>query len=548
MTVALDHNRLLALRPASDIMRLKRMGVAFPTRLSFMRILLRYLIKENVKVKRDVWDVDDQGYGQAVYSLTLGGHAYALVAISTPLADENRSDRVIAKAWDAAFVLYDGIPSSQELNRLVQTAPHQEARRFTVKDLTLSRANKSARLFNHVVKSLANGQQPDSKRLNQIGYLMRTTAVYGNGKFGIADRDVYANRPGLKGPFQAEMLTVWLIRAFTHDLVEHVAAWRNPLKAVRLHPHLKRHLGIGNATGLGMAPFLISHPELLHAWVWVRETALARVLATGALTDVQRRNLLTLAAKVHRHLASWSVDDRRQRQRIQRLKQEFAKLSFTHKCFSDLWSQTQGMSLECQELVQAILIDLNPNLVDDLADYLAVKEIPIWHPEETVGHLRRDVEIAYAWALQYDFTDHDQSALFWYTSEEKLEPRLGHRYRESGADKEHPLDIARQIQRLYKALCRMDTNQPLALFCIQYPTLRAIAARVQTCRTLPYAEIQDNLIDCTCQPIDMLRFKLAMFGANKFDPKSDLWTRITLFQGAPLISDMSNEDWSFAVL
>ena len=48
----------------------------------------------------------------------------------------------------------------------------------------MSRANKSLRLFTHVVDSLARGRQPEPALLGSIGYLMRTTAVYGNGKFG----------------------------------------------------------------------------------------------------------------------------------------------------------------------------------------------------------------------------------------------------------------------------------------------------------------------------------------------------------------------------
>ena len=553
LTPPLTPDAPLTRRPATEVMRLARMGAAFPTRLSFMRTLLRRLAQAKVQVTRGLWDMDDAGHGQAVYSLTLGGHDYSLVAISTPLADADRSDRVIAEAWDAAFVLYDGIPSAAEVARLAATAPKQEACRYTARDLTLSRANKSARLFAEVTAALASGRQPDPARIDQIGYLMRTTAVYGNGKFGIADRDIYAGRPGLGGPFQAEMLTVWLIRAFTHDLVEHVAARRAPDTAVRLDPALKRYLGIGNATGLGMAPFLVSHPELLNAWAMARETALARILATGPLNTSQQQALPQLIARVQRHLDAWQVDDARQMQRIQVLKAEMSDLALdlTVNRFEDLWLKTQNKSLECQELIQAVLIDLNPDLVDDLADQLAVQEAPAWHPSQTVAELKTDIERAYAWALNYDFTARDQTALFWYTSEEKLEPRLGHRYEEPGADKERPLDIARQVQGLYRALTQtidQAADQPLATFFMAHPGLRAIAARVQTCRDLPYAEIHDNLIAETCLPIDMLRFKLAMFGANKFDPKSNLWTRITLFQGAPLINEPLDQDWGFACL
>jgi hypothetical protein len=68
------------------------------------------------------------------------------------------------------------------------------------------------------------GQQPDPARIDEVGYLMRTTAVYGSGKFGAADHNAMAGRPLMDGPFRVEMLTVWLIRAFVADLVEHMAA------------------------------------------------------------------------------------------------------------------------------------------------------------------------------------------------------------------------------------------------------------------------------------------------------------------------------------
>ena len=75
--------------------------------------------------------------------------------------------------------------------------------------------------------------------------------------------------------------------------------------------------------------------------------------------------------------------------------------------------------------------------------------------------------------------------------------------------------------------------------------------RVQALATHPYAEIRDNLIGAGCLPIDMLRCKLSFFGASKFDPKSDRWTRITMYQGAPLfdeIGESGSDDWWLPVL
>ena len=71
--------------------------------------------------------------------------------------------------------------------------------------------------------------------------------------------------------------------------------------------------------------------------------------------------------------------------------------------------------------------------------------------------------------------------------------------------------------------------------------------RVQALAQNNYSEIRDNLVDADMAPIDMLRCKLSFFGASKFDPKSQLWTRITLAQGAPLASDLASnnasDDW-----
>ena len=49
----------------------------------------------------------------------------------------------------------------------------------------------------------------------------------------------------------------------------------------------------------------------------------------------------------------------------------------------------------------------------------------------------------------------------------------------------------------------------------------------------PFAEIRDNLISADLLPIDLLRCKLSFFGANRFDPRSDRWVRICMYQDAP---------------
>lgn len=530
------------LRRPDEVMRLERMGSMFPTRLSFLRSLTRRLSADKATVTRPVWQMDEDGFGHAVYSVTLGGHVYSLVAFSNQLDPDQRTDRVIAQAWDAAFVLYDGVPDAAEIKRLGENAPKQEAGRFCERDLVLSRANKSVRLFSEVTKALREGRQPDAEMIGKIGYLMRTTAVYGNGKFGMADRNVLAERSGLEGPFAAEMLTVWLIRGFTHDLAEHVGG-------AELDRALKRHLGIGNSTGLGMAPFLVSHPELLNNWMMVRETALARVRAVPSLDQAQRNRLMELAERAKRHLSQWNVPDPEQQTRIEQLQQDWvdlvpqlAELLDQPKPLDQLVRVSQVLSTECQELVVSLALEPFGDLVDGLTDCMGAEGSVPLDPQMDVAELRDAMQRDCAWALGYDFGDPREDAQFWYVSEEKQEPRLGSRYTEPGGELESPLDIARQMHDLQSDLREVDGL--LADFLRTHPQHRSAIRRVQLLATHPYAEIRDNLICERCKPIDMLRCKLAFFGAAKFDPKSDRWTRITLAQGAPLHDEMDNaDDW-----
>lgn len=548
------------LRSPDEVMRLERMGAAFPTRLSFMRSLLRFLARSKASVSRALWEINDDGFGRAVYQVDVGVHTYSLVAFSAELAPEERTDRVIAEAWDTSYVLFDGVPGEADLARMAANAPRQEAGRFEESDLILSRANKSVRLFAHVVESLANGRQPDIDQVRSIGYLMRTTAVYGNGKFGIADREQIASRPGLDGPFRAEMLLVWVIRGFTHDLVEHVARQRNPETFVPLDRRIKRYLGIGNATGLGMAPFLVSHPILLHNWIAARETALARVRALSAVTVDEVARIEALLARVVLHLEQWSVDDERQMQRIDKLRREMPE--FVRQLADMKWSQqaapwdaiiaaSKRYSVECQELIVALVLEPHGTLVDELEDGMASRHQPAIDPRMRTDELTECLEATFGFAGGIDFDTTKETAQFWYVSEEKLEPRLGARYEEEGAELELPLDIARRVQALGQYLKQSDGRETVAEFLLRHPALRYAAVRVQTAARYAYSEIRDNLISDECLPIDMLRLKLSFFGAAKFDPRSDRWTRITLYQGAPLFDEVGDDcvdDWWLPVL
>lgn len=549
------------MRSPEKVMRLSRMGSSFQTRLSFMRSLTRRISKEKWKFEKILFDVDKDGYGVSVYAVHTPERTYSLITFTNAVAAEMRTDRVVAEVWDATFNLFDGLPTEADINRLSQNTPKQEAGRFSPSELVLARANKSLRLFEHVVSCLSAGKQPDVELLASVGYLMRTTAVYGSGKFGCADREKISKRPETRGAFQVELLTVYLFRWFTIELVEHVAKQRGGEKAVSLNAEISKYLGIGNATGLGMAPFLIKHPVLIHNWVLARETALSRVIAL----ESQSPETLTLFSKylqrAIQHIAEWNVEDKLQTARILQTREDLKLLS---NWFADeenlkqpfLWQRILhfaeiNFSLEGQELTVSLLMEPHGELVDDLADDMQTSSGTELEPSMSLTQLNELLQKSFSWALEIDFTDPEKQRRFWYYSEEKLEPRFGDRYADPGAEQEMPLAVGRDVYLLNKKLKSISADISVGKFVQDYPEFRHIVRRVQTVVRFPYAEIRDNIVDAEMRPIDLLRFKLAFFGASKFDPKSELWTRITLFQGAPLpegLSASEAEEWAFPVI
>lgn len=551
-----------ALRSPDEVMRLARLGASHPTRLSFMRALLRDLKRENWRFDRPVWRFDERGVGRAVYCAHGPRRTYSLVAFGHDLPDDLRTDRVIATAWDATFCLFDGIPGEDDLDRLANNVPRQEAGRVTERELSLSRANRSVRLWGHVIDSLAAGRQPDDGMIGTVGYLMRTTAVYGSGKFGAADRSLVAGREVMGHPFRLELLSVWLIRSFSLDLAEHIARCQGGTNAVTMAPHVRRKFGIGNSTGLGMAPFLIRHPTLIHAWVRARETALARVCACQTASAQARDHFASFTERALLHTAQWQTVDEPQAERVSRLVDDLERVRDQIQSGAleldrpwqrlVAWSR-EALSLEGQELLVSLVVEPHGALVDDLASQMGADEDASFliDGSQTVDDLKAMIDAHYGWALAIDYSQPDHCQAFWYTSEEKLEPRLGNRHTEPGAELELPLGIGRDVAELCAALNGWPGHAYVRDYLIDNPHHRHVLRRVQIGSRHPYAEIRDNLLGCDLRPIDLLRAKLAFFGATRFDPRSDRWLRICLYQNAPFPDELHGvdaDDWMYPPL
>ena len=542
----------IELRHPEDVMKLSRLGSFHQSKLSFLRSFIREF--KNWEFNRDIFDLDKDGYGVVVYSVRKNKRIYSLICFSQHINAVERSDRVIATKWDAAFVLHDGVPTKNDIERLKENVPKQEIGRMSNKELALSRANKSVRIFDHVVNSLSSGKQPDVNLLNKVGYLYRTTAVYGSGKFGLADRFRIKDRKEICGPFRLEMMLVYLVRQFTFDQINHISKMKNPNEFVSLDKKIAKNLGIGNSTGLGMAPFIVNHPTLLHQWIYNREKALKKIRSIKDVSKKEIEHFKFCLEKSKKIIDTWYTDSKYQNKKIKSLKNDlikfneyFSSLKFISKKY--LWNEIflwidKYLDEECSEYLISMMMEPYDNIIEPLVKNMSTDEEKYFNipSNRKLIELKKIIETKYKSILNINFNDKKSNTFFWFISKNKEEPRIANRFEEYGSNLEQPLAIARDIKKVYEKISNENLSKTVADFLADNDELRHVIRRIFISEKFQYSEIQDNTISETLIPIDMLRLKLSFFGAQKFDPRSDKWLRICMYQGAPLVNEIKNSD------
>ena len=542
----------IELRHPEDVMKLSRLGSFHQSKLSFLRSFIREF--KNWEFNRDIFDLDKDGYGVVVYSVRKNKRIYSLICFSQHINAEERSDRVIATKWDAAFVLHDGVPTKNDIERLKENVPKQEIGRMSNKELALSRANKSVRIFDHVVNSLSSGKQPDVNLLNKVGYLYRTTAVYGSGKFGLADRFRIKDRKEICGPFRLEMMLVYLVRQFTSDQINHISKKKNPNESVSLDKKIAKNLGIGNSTGLGMAPFIVNHTTLLHQWIYNREKALKEIRSIKDVSKKEIEHFKFCLEKSKKIVDTWYTDSKYQNKKIKSLKNDlikfneyFSSLKFISKKY--LWNEIflwidKYLDEECSEYLISMMMEPYDNIIEPLVKNMSSDEEKYFNipSSRKLIELKKIIETKYRLILNINFNDKKSNTFFWFISKNKEEPRIANRFEEYGSNLEQPLAIARDIKKVYEKISNENLSKTVADFLIDNDELRHVIRRIFISEKFQYSEIQDNTISESLIPIDMLRLKLSFFGAQKFDPRSDKWLRICMYQGAPLVNEIKNSD------
>lgn len=556
--------REAGLRSPDVVMAPADIAGARATRHSFIRTMLRRASSRRWRVRRVSLDLDAEGRGTARYGVDAEGHRWTFVVFSTMIPAGQRTDRVIARAWDVTAALVEGDVDDQRLERLGTEVPRQERGRAELGSLIWTRANRSGRFFDYVVERLASGLQPERDHFGYSPYLMRSTAFYSNGKCGLVDYEGLSADYPLSVPYRAHMLAAWLLREFSYDLVEACAAARNP-DAARLSGAWRRYLGLGNATGLGLVPYAINHPEVLDSWARVREIPLAAILGRPAEPgdpDVDRvQRLLERAATCLSERTGPApapyLPGPELAEQLDSLRAELRRWQDTGSFrdrptrwpWQQLHSAAEQTGSECRGVVASILTELTEDLDEQVEQNLRCDETRILVPGMRCERLLELIDTAYGWTRSFDFSDPREHANFWFSSADNEEPRRASRDGRPGQEMELDIDVARAVSALREDLLAVDGRTSVARFLLTRPWHRAWAVRIQKMTPLPYGEVRANVLAADFLPLNVQRLQLAMYGMENFNPQSTDWLRVTLMSGAPRIGDLAagalDDDWMF---
>ncbi|MFB6184648.1 MAG: hypothetical protein ABEI96_08855 [Haloarculaceae archaeon] len=544
-----------SLRDPSELMQTDRLLALKQTRLSFARLLMDRMMREQWRITIRRGRIDENGVGRLVYEIETPSKLLSFGVFSHAADEDENTDRIIATNWDMWGFLCEGEATPELMDYQYEQLPEVREGRATSDVLILTRANRSSRFFGHVVESLEAGHQPDVEFLSKGGYLMRSSGYYGNGLNGTKEFSAFGSDHPLALPYMAQMLSVYMLRIFSYDLADRMAEARSS-SATTLHSDVKRYLGTGNASGIGIVHYVVNHPQLIHAWLRAREVALARAKSIEPTADdVGRFEALLADAK------RWFTEDDSETREFFRSKDEIAaglgRIERKIESETDAQSETdapmtfstwgglcewttQHFGTEIQEVLHSLLLDVHPEVCRGLQETLTVAEKSDVVPDMSLETLASILTSEYRWALDIDMSEPGARRYFWYRSVDSEEPRLGihdeHDYAEYG----FPIDIANQIQRLHADLQDTPATDTVAQFLVAHPEHRAIVERVQTVHDLAYAEVRANPLDADFVPLSFISCLKAIWGIQKAHPKSKGWVRGTFFQGAPLPADLES--------
>ncbi|MDR6820369.1 hypothetical protein J2X76_005566 [Neorhizobium sp. 2083] len=540
-------------RPGHEVMKISRLAAIQPSRLSGTRAFMNKMIRERWDISNVLFDVDENAEGTVVYSIKAPDQEFSFIGFSRPPSRTARTGRIIGQAWDMMGALIEGPATEAEIETARREIPKLYTGRATAGTLIWCRSNRSMRVFDQTLEALAEGRQPSVADLSKVCYLMRNTGLDGNGTFGTRSFPSLGARHALGGVLEAQLLTAYLMREFSCDLVEHLAAKKSD-KAIRLDPRLRRYIGVGNGSALGLIFFVHKHPRLINGLLAAREGAIAaaRALKLDA-SDARVAKLLDFVRQaivfrrqdqmVYETFAS-SAEVAADLEKVVAALEEFRRSGTVLGRKADYPLDILAFEFEVEIVPEAyetflsLLIELVPEEADALLAAVDGPDEFTVSPAETVEDLMALVRDEYRWALDTDMAGPDAYKYVWYKSETAEEPRRGSR-EEVPEALDLGLDVCGGIQTLFADLGSAESSLTVARFLMKYPEHRYMVARIQSLRGQGYHTPRANINAEAFVPIDLVR--LMNVGIHGIDKTRDFLSRNlrgVLYHGAPTPDDL----------
>lgn len=535
-------------RPGSILMTPARLAAIQPSRISGARAFMNKMVRERWDISIQRFDIDENASGTFVYSIKAPDREFSFIGFSFPPSRTARTGRIIGRAWDMMGTLNEGPATEADIESARVELPKLYSGRATANALIWCRSNRSMRVFDQTLLALAEGKQPEISDLSQVCYLLRNTGLDGNGTFGTRSFPSLGADHPLGSVLHAQLLTAYLMREYSCDLVEHLARLKSE-KAVKLAPATRSFLGVGNGSALGLIFFIQKHPRLIDALLTARENAIAAARAlpiekgderVSQLIELVKRAIVfreqdkmvyeafTSSEKVATDLGVVA-------QALEALHEtglvDGTKVAFPLDELAQRFEHT--LSPEASETFLSLLVELVPDVADQAIPVIDAPDEFTVDASETTSELLGYVRQEYAWALATDMAQPNAYRYVWYKSETAEEPRRGARDEVPDA-LDLGLDICGDVQALAAELEKSDAALTMARFLLKHPQHRHLVARIQCLRGLNYHTPRANINAEDFVPIDLVR--LMNVGIHGIDKTRDFLNRNlrgVLYHGAP---------------
>lgn len=536
------------MRAGSHVMLPETLAAIQPSRLSGAHAFMNKMVRERWDISMVRFDVDANAEGTVIYSIKVMDREFSFIGFSRPPSRTARTGRIIGQAWDMMGTLNEGPATEADIEAARRELPKLYTGRATKNALIWCRSNRSMRVFDQTLEALAAGRQPAIEDLSKVCYLMRNTGLDGNGTFGTRSFPSLGRDHPLGGVLQAQLLTAYMMREYSCDLVEHLARLKSA-DAVPLDPAIRRYLGVGNGSALGLIFFIHKHPRLINAWIGARETAIARArgLELGA-ADARIAQLVGLLQR--------AVTFRRQDRMVYEaftssaeIADDLSQALEALTAFRDsgrLYGENPAAPLdmlvarfeetaspEALETLLSLLIELVAEDADALFAAIEAPDEFVVTPAETLASLGALIRRDYGWALDTDLTAAEAYKYVWYKSETAEEPRRGARDEVPEA-LDLGLDICGGVQALMADIEAADPTSTVARLLLRHPEHRYLVARIQSLRGEQFHTPRANINAESFVPIDLVR--LMNCGIHGIDKTRDFLNRNlrgVLYHGAP---------------